>query len=216
MPADYDGVWANGSDAWVSGQNPAGGIVAHNAGGTWLTATAATPFGGVWSDGSAGALISALDDQDFVASDNGTAISLPQVRYGAGTTAAAKKVWGESLSSAWFVSRSGDILYYNGSLALDTQATASTAFNAVNGFVTASGSELWAVGEFQMSNLPVLYHAKGPPGARNAADNWTQETNLPVLAPGTVFNDVVAVGPRDIYIVGSEDAAGIILHGHTP
>jgi hypothetical protein len=212
------GVWCRAGEVWLSGAMGSTGLVAHNGsatGGSWDTGTLTSPpFAGVWSDGSNSALVAAQENSEYLASDNGP-ITTQALGFAGTAGIVARKVWAASLSSAWFVTEDGGIFYYDGATVTQDQAPiTNVSFRGISGVGAGTSTELWAVGLVTgpTSTSPVLYHASGLP-----PHTWTAQTNLPALAPnGAVFDDVAAVGARDVFIVGSSAGVGVILHGHTP
>lgn len=221
------GVWVTPSDVWIVGgdppsaSNPAGmqtWITAHrNGSGAWSVVSSTAPSldltrSGVWSDGSNRAVVAATDVRSFLATD-ASGISTTPFASATGTGRVLEKVWGLAIDNAWFVGNGGVVLRYDGSkMTQDKGPVANETLVGLSGSVAGSSIDLWAVG----GNLTgpvgagVIYHQASP-------QIWDPQTNFPTgQPPGYVNNDVIAVGPRDIYVVGGSTgpAIGYAYHGH--
>jgi len=215
MTVDVNGVWVGGpgDDAWVVGgtiSNPGSdpyGFAHYNStlfGGTHWATTGGTgrALQSVWGDGTG--FIMMVADETSVMYSAAQGSSFSGVSIG-GTDNPLYGVFGLSPTQMYTVGGNGTIwrLNYKASTMIlgSTKETLSPPTTTALYGVAGTTGDLWAVGANN-----TIYHSTG-------GGTWTKQTNLPTPDNFTNFRGVWALGPNDVYVVGSIMGTKVIVHG---
>jgi hypothetical protein len=231
---DRTGVWArgDGAEAFVVGGKFQGlppnqpYTLDHNYMASWTQSMpAATAMGTalncVWSDGAGGVFMCGDDDGSYYFNTGPTMIPASQVASGVtrvqATTphfVALRKAWGTSISNIYAVGGQELIYRYDataGDMPPNNRFNPPERYNAtgstLNGVSGTSATDVWVVGD-----KGTVLHSKG------AGNDWTQQGNLPPSAVMTNLQDVYAVSPNEVYVVGGDTMSGkpVVWKGHQP
>jgi hypothetical protein len=211
--APYNGIWVGGAapSAHAVGGTRNGmctdpAIDAHWNGSSWTGSTVASggcAFGAAWGNGLGFVVWPGNEHKIQFSIDDGASVFTYQMVVTSNIY--FRGVWGVTKSLFWVVGDNGTIdrvaidKFNAGSSSAESSGV-STQLNAISG---TSAGDLWAVG-----NSGVVLHSTGN-------GTWTKQTNISFAAMITLHG-VFALGPNDVYAVGTLMAGGskIILHGH--
>jgi hypothetical protein len=210
-----NGVWVGGpaDDVWAVGgtiSNPGSdpyGFAHYNStmfptGTHWATTSGpGRALQATWANGN-GFVIAVADETSVLYSATNGGFSGVSI---AATNNPLYGVFGVSVTQMYAVGGNGTIwrLNYKSSTGIlgSTKETLTPLTTTALYGVSGSAGDLWAVGDAN-----AVYHSTGD-------GTWTRQTNLSTPANFTNFRGVLALGPNDVYVVGTIMGTKVIMHG---